>query len=69
MNWTTVWRSCVTDEGRSLETGFQEQASNHPQAAAVKSRGGERWGKSASTDLRRCVCERRTKVNPSKTGR
>ena len=30
----------------SLEIGFQEQASNHLQAAAVKSRGGERWRKS-----------------------
>ena len=30
-----------------LEIGFQEQISNHLQAAAVKSRGGERWRKSA----------------------
>jgi hypothetical protein len=24
-----VWTSCAIDEGRSLETGFQEQVSNH----------------------------------------
>ena len=39
-------RACyVRDEGRSLGTGVQAQVSNHPQAAAIKSRGGERWGK------------------------
>jgi hypothetical protein len=34
----------------SLGIGFQEQISNRPQAAAVKSRGGERWRKSARTN-------------------
>ena len=41
------WTSCAIDEGGPLEIGFQEQVSNHLQAAAVKSRGGERWRKSA----------------------
>src|SRR6202022_972573 len=41
------WTSCAIDEGGPLEIGFQEQVTNHLQAATVKSRGGERWRKSA----------------------
>jgi hypothetical protein len=36
------WTSCAIDEGGPPEIGFQEQVSNHLQAAAVKSRGGFR---------------------------
>jgi hypothetical protein len=32
------WTSCAIDVGGPLEIGFQEQVSNHLQAAAVKSR-------------------------------
>jgi hypothetical protein len=32
------WTSCVIDEGGPLGIGFQEQVSNHLQAAAVTSR-------------------------------
>src|SRR5271165_1959578 len=39
------------------------------QAAAVKSRGRERWSKSPRTTSGRCVLVRRTQVNPSKTRR
>jgi len=39
--------SCARDGGRPLGIGFQEQVSNHLQAAVVKSHGGERWRKSA----------------------
>src|SRR6266566_9684924 len=39
------------------------------QAAAVKSRAGERWRKSAGINPCRGASERRTQVNPSKTRR
>jgi hypothetical protein len=42
--------SCARDGGRPLGIGFQEQVSNHLQAAVVKSHGGERWRKSARTN-------------------
>ena len=43
-------QSCVKDEGRPLGIGFQEQVSNQLQAAAVKSRGRERWSKRSGQD-------------------
>jgi len=38
-------RSCPADEGWALGIGFQEPVSNRPEAAVVKSHGGERFGK------------------------
>ena len=52
-----MWISCAIDEGRPLGIGFQEQVSNRLQAAAVKSRGGERWGKRASELVQVCIRE------------
>jgi hypothetical protein len=49
--------SCAIDKGGPLEIGFQEQVSNHLQAAAVKSRGGERWRKSAGKLVQVCIRE------------
>ena len=43
-------RNCPEDEGRPLEAGLQEQASNLPKAALVKSQGGERLGKATAKD-------------------
>ena len=37
--------SCPADGRWPSETGFQELVSNRPEAAMVKSRGGERFGK------------------------
>jgi len=44
---TNSWTGCAIDEGGPFGIGFQEPVSNHLQAAAVKSRGGVRWRKSA----------------------
>src|SRR5215469_1505463 len=41
-----TWTSCAIDKGGPLEIGFQEQVSNHLQAAVVKSHGSVRWRKS-----------------------
>ena len=45
--WTDrLWRSYTKDEGRPLEVGFQERASNHPKLLRLRAVGGERWGQS-----------------------
>ncbi|MEA2589091.1 MAG: hypothetical protein QOH66_2018, partial [Actinomycetota bacterium] len=40
---------CASDGGRSSGFAVQAESPNRPQAAAVKSRGGERWGKRPAT--------------------
>jgi len=42
-------RNCLTDEGRPLGTGLQEQVFKPPSAAVVKSYGREREGKGLAT--------------------
>ena len=69
MKLLTVWTSCARDEGRPLGIGLQGRVPKPLQAAAVKSRGRERWSKSSRITLSRCVLVRRTQVNPSKTRR
>jgi hypothetical protein len=44
----TALRNCTGDEGRSFGFGDQVADPKLPQAAAVKSRGGERCGKAGS---------------------
>jgi hypothetical protein len=39
-------QSCVRDEGRPFRSRFPRAGFKPPQAASVKSRGGERWGQS-----------------------
>ena len=57
-----VWTSCAGDEGGPLETGLQEQVSNHSKRrrskAAVVS-----VGEKLRITLSRYVSERRTQVN------
>ena len=43
--WLPEVPCCTRDEGRSLGIGLQDQIPNHPEAAWVKSPGGERTGK------------------------
>ena len=38
--------SCMGDEGRPFEVGFQEQASNHSKLLRSKAVGSERWSQS-----------------------
>jgi hypothetical protein len=47
-------RCCAGDGGRSSVVALQGEATNHPQAAAVKSRGGERCGKRRAFERVRC---------------
>src|SRR5579863_739133 len=51
-------RNCLTDEGRPLEVGLQERASNRLPAAVDKSHGRERGRKRSSEDWVRCQARR-----------
>ena len=51
-------RNCLTDEGRPLEVGLQERASNRLPAAVDKSHGRERGRKRPSEDWVRCQARR-----------
>ena len=45
--WTDrLWQSYTEDEGRSLEVGFQERASNHSKLLRLRAVGSERWSQS-----------------------
>lgn len=43
---------CAKDEGRPLEIALQDEVSNHPKAAGVKSPGSERLGKRQEQPVR-----------------
>jgi len=45
---------CAGDGGRSSVVALQGEATNHPRAAAIKSRGGERRGKRRVFERVRC---------------
>jgi hypothetical protein len=45
---------CAGDGGRPSVVALQEEATNHPRAAAVKSRGGERRGRRRAFECVRC---------------
>ncbi len=47
-------RCCAGDGGRSSVVVLQEKITNHPRAAEVKSRGGERCGKRRAFERVRC---------------
>jgi len=38
--------SCMGDEGRPFEVGFQERASNHSKLLRLRADGSERWSQS-----------------------
>lgn len=54
MTRTSLIPRCAGDGGRSSVVALQEEATNHPRAAAVKSRGGERRGESRAFECGRC---------------
>jgi hypothetical protein len=47
-------RSCIGDGGRPSVVALQGEIANHPQTAAVKSRGGKRCGKRRAFERVRC---------------
>jgi hypothetical protein len=54
-------RCCVDDGGFcSSVVALQGEITNHPHAAAVKSRGGERCGRRRAVECVRCDPRRRT---------
>ena len=53
-----IVRNCLTDEGRPLEVGLQERASNRLSAAVDKSHGRERGRKRPGIDWVRCQARR-----------
>jgi hypothetical protein len=57
-------RNCLTDEGRPLEVGLQERASNRLPAAVDKSHGRERGRKKAQRGLGQVSGKKRTARKP-----
>lgn len=55
---------CARDGGRPSVAALQGGGGKPPQAASVKSRGGERCGKGAPVERVRCGSRRRVKPNP-----
>ena len=64
----TAMRNCTRDEGRSFGFGDQVADSKPPQAAVVKSHGGERCGK-AGTRFRQARLREASASEPSMTCR
>jgi len=53
-------RNCVSDEGRPLGIGLQEQVPNHPSAAVAQSHGRERGREKARHRLGQVSGKKRT---------
>jgi hypothetical protein len=64
-----LMRCRARDGGRSSVVALQEEATNHPHAAAVKSRGGERCGKSRAFERGRCDPMKANESEPQMTCR
>jgi hypothetical protein len=59
-----VLRNCIADEGRPLETGFQEQVSNCLPLLLPKGGGGERRRKRLSEKLGQVTFRKRNASEP-----
>ena len=57
-------RNCIADEGRPLETGFQEQVSNYLPLLLPKGRGGERRRKRLGAKLGQVTFRKRNDSEP-----